>query len=178
MTRIWSGVAVSCLSAFLHVAISFADASTTPTLQSSEVLKDIDARGARVVAETLWNDEAGWKQVLSNVGQGRHGWLEVAAALRPGTDGGASETLDEAVFLALAPDPRGVLNLLEQGKFAGRFVCSGNIADDYGAAKAREFLRQRITVLSHISDSKLQAVRDECIANMRAAVKILSATPE
>jgi hypothetical protein len=142
------------------------------------MLSDINGRGARAVAEALWNDETKWKQVMDNIGQGKRGWLDVAAALRPGTDGGASETLDESVFIALAHDPSGVLTLLEQRRFDTRFVCSSNIAIDYSVAKAREFIKERIDVLSRTSDSNLKSVRDQCVTQLRTALRSLEGSAE
>jgi len=111
---------------------------------------------------------------MAEIATGKKDWLEVAAALRPGTDAGASETLDEAMFLALQSAPVTVLKLLDGNPFDTDSVCSSNIGTDYSPQKSVRFLRDRIRVLRHVSDADLQAVRTHCLKNLRAAQKELA----
>jgi hypothetical protein len=76
---------------------------------------------------TLYADTNQWNQVTSHIGRGDREWLAVGAALRSGTDAGASEALDEAMFLALKPAPITVLQLIKDGVFATATVCSSNV---------------------------------------------------
>ena len=64
-------------------------------------MTDVRAHGARAVVASLWSNSDRWNHVMANIGRGKPEWLDVAVALHPGTDAGAAETLDEAVFFAL-----------------------------------------------------------------------------
>lgn len=108
---------------------------------------------------------------MANIGRGSPEWLEVAVALHPGTDAGAAEMLDEAVFFALRTEPAAVLKLLKDGRFETKFVCSSNVGIDYTPAESRRFIRERIKVLSGLSaDAKVLATRDQCLAGLRGAL--------
>jgi hypothetical protein len=133
-------------------------------------LADVKAQGARTVVAALWSDNGRWNQVMANVGDGKPEWLEVAVALRPGTDAGAAETLDEAIFFALKTAPVAVLQLLKDGRFETSLVCSSNIGTDYTPTESRRFIGDRIKVLSGLSDAKILATRDQCLAGLRTAL--------
>jgi hypothetical protein len=138
------------------------------------LLTDIELHGANSVVKKLWVTDRAWDDVMAAIANGKKDWLDVAVALRPGTDGGASETLDEAMFLALQSAPIAVLKRLDGNPFDTDFVCSSNIGTDYPAQKSIRFVRDRIKVLSGASDAQLQAVRTHCLKNLRAALKELA----
>jgi hypothetical protein len=138
--------------------------------QAATVLADVKSQGARAVASRLWSDSTQWNQIMTNIGHGSREWLQVAAALRPGTDAGASEALDEAMFLALKAAPVPVLQLLKDGTFETNTVCSSNIGIDYTPAQSRRFIKDRIKALETLSDTGTLATREQCLAGLRAAL--------
>jgi hypothetical protein len=148
-------------------AASYSGAS----VQAADLMTDVRARGANAVVTMLWADNKQWAEVMKNIGQGKAEWLKVAVALRPGTDAGATETLDEAVFIALKPAPAAVLFLMVDHRFDPKFVCSSNIATDFTDTESRRFIRDRIKILTSLSDPNLEAIRDQCVAGLRAALK-------
>jgi hypothetical protein len=155
------------------VAVStVAEAGTSPasSLRADNLLADVSARGPQAVVATLRSEGTLWDQVMTNIGNGGRQWLDVAAALRPGTDAGASEALDEAVFLALKSEPARVLQMLKNGTFDATIVCSSNIGTDYSAAQSRQFIKDRIKVLKGVSDANAIGVRDQCLAGLRRAL--------
>lgn len=145
--------------------------SSPSTLQAREISADIKLYGAKAVVAKLWADNRKWDEIMANIGRGDRGWLEVAVALNPGTDAGASEELNEAMFLALKPAPVTVLHMLKKQQFATAFVCSSNIGTDYSPEQSRLFINERIAVLESLSDSEIQGSRDECLKGLRAALK-------
>lgn len=151
-------------------AVSIAATSSSASLHASGVLAAVRARGPHAVVAALWSDDGRWNQVMTNIGSGRPEWLNVAVALRPGTDAGTAETLDEAIFFALRTAPAAVLKLLKDGRFDTKFVCSSNVGTDYTPTASRRFIRERIKVLSDLSDAELLATRDQCLAGLRAAL--------
>jgi hypothetical protein len=156
------------------MAIPARNAQSAAPLQAAAVLGDIKSRGARAVVDSLWAVDGRWDTVMTNVAGGKAEWLEVAAALHPGTDAGASETLDEAIFLALKPAPVAVLWLLKDGVFDTNFVCSSNIGTDYSQKESRRFVRDRIKVLAAVTELDVAGARDRCLQGLRGALKILA----
>jgi hypothetical protein len=148
--------------------------STNAGLQAETVLTDVRAQGARFVVARLYANSDQWNEVMANIGHGGRKWLEVAAALRSGTDAGSSEALDAAMFLALKTAPVAVLRLLKEGSFGTEAVCSSNIGTDYPAEQSRRFVKDRIKVLGSVSRAELLVVRDQCLTGLRAALADLS----
>jgi hypothetical protein len=161
----------------LLVAVTMATSATTAqsatTLQADAVLGDTKSRGARAVVDSLWADD-GRDMVMTSIADGKAEWLDVAAALHPGTDAGASETLDEAIFLALKPAPVAVLRLWKDGVFDTNLVCSSNIGTDYSPKESRRFVRDRIKVLAAVTELNVAGARDRCLQGLRGALKILA----
>jgi hypothetical protein len=155
----------------LGILVSAVGAAGSSSPLAADILADTRVRGAKAAVATLWSDNDRWNSVIANIGHGKPEWLEVAIALQAGTDGGAAETLDEAIFFALKPSPVAVLNLLREHHFQVELVCSSNIGTDYTPDKSRRYIRQRIDILEGLSDSKLSAIRDECLTGLRAALK-------
>jgi hypothetical protein len=162
--------ALAVVGLLVGISVCSAAPPLSPSLHASSILADVRAQGARAVVAALWPDSDRWNKVMANIGRGRPEWLKVAVALRPGTDAGAAETLDEAVFVALRTAPVAVLKLLKDGRFDTKFVCSSNVGTDYTPAESRRFIRERIKVLSRLSDAKVLATRDQCLAGLRAAL--------
>jgi hypothetical protein len=137
----------------------------------NSVLQKIESQGASQVVKDLWSDQKQWTFLLESVGQGTHAWLDVATALRPGTDGAASETLDLAMFKALRPSPMEVLKRLSHHAFDTAAVCRPNLAADSTVPQAKEMIVARIGALSKIESPALQSTRDQCVLSLKAALK-------
>jgi hypothetical protein len=169
--------------AWYAVAVSLAICVTDPKpamatgpaseIQASAVLADIQLHGPEAVVASLRSDQPKWDDVMAKIAGGKNKWLRVAGALRPATDGGASETLDEAVFLALKPASAAVLKLLMEGRFSTDSVCSSNIARNYSEQQSRRLIRERISILTGLSATGIQAMRDDCVTKLAAALKDL-----
>jgi hypothetical protein len=170
IARACSVGALGCFLVALSVAAIAATLPSSP-VTASRVLNDVRVQGAHDVVATLWANNDQWNDVMANIGMGTPEWLDVAVALHPGTDGGAAEMLDEAVFLALKPAPIAVLKLLKDQQFETAFVCSSNIGTDYTLDESRRFIGDRINVLTSLADSKLRATRDQCLKGLRAALR-------
>jgi len=150
--------------------IGSAPTYATSSPEAAALLVDIKSQGATAIVANLRSDDARWNQVMANIGGGRRDWLHVAVALRPGTDAGASEALDEAMFLALKPAPSAVLKLLKDGTFETRMVCSSNIGADYSTKQSKRFIKDRIKVLENLSNTDVEAARGQCLQGLNAAL--------
>jgi hypothetical protein len=168
-------VRVLIIGALLFTLCAELGATDSTAIRAGQVLADIKVRGPAAVVKSLWEPAQKWGEVMKRISTGQQAWLDVAVALRPGTDAGASETLEDAVFLALKPSPVAVLRLLAGHPFDTVFVCSGNIADEYSEKEARRFIRDRIKILTGVSDPTVRAARDECVKRLRAALRDVAA---
>lgn len=172
-----NGLSARLVVGFL-IGVSTVCSAATPSvpLQASSILADVKSQGAHAVVASLWSDSGRWNQVMANIDRGRPEWLEVAVALHPGADAGAAETLNEAVFFALRTAPVAVLKLLKEGRFETKFVCSSNVGEDYATSESRRFIRERIEVLSGLTDANTLATRNQCLAGLRAALADLDSS--
>jgi hypothetical protein len=168
MKRIGECLLIAVLVVMPLIRSAPTHAASSP--QAVALLADVKTQGASAIVAKLRADNARWDQVMAAIGQGRREWLQVAAALRPGTDAGASEALDEAIFLALKTAPSTVLQLLKDGTFETRAVCSSNIGTDYSAAQSKRFIKERIKVLETVSNATTEAVRAQCLQGLHAAL--------
>jgi len=73
------------------------------------VIHDVKARGARQVVNEIWASEEKTKIFLGGVSRADPAWVEAAQAVKPGTDAGASEELNDAIALALLKAPYAIL---------------------------------------------------------------------
>jgi hypothetical protein len=170
---------ITGISAVILCALQLigADGMASPTsapLRADQILADIKHRGAQEVLKGFWKQDGSfgpkWDEIADRVARGGKDWLQVAAALRPATDAGASETLDEAVFLALKPSPVKVLRLLREGTFETQAICSSIIGIDYDETESRRFIQERIEVLAGVSEPSVRGVREECLKGLRGAL--------
>lgn len=141
--------------------LRLAAAGATP-VEPLELLRQIKSEGANKVVEQLYAPGGRWSEVMAAIGKGHSNWLTVARELHTGTDGGASEELNEAIFFALAPAPRQVLPLIKERDFQVEFVCSSNVNIDYSLDESRQFIQARLTVLSQIKDPALADTKAAC----------------
>ena len=165
---------VACLLLVFSSAAHSAGRSGSGEARSADaIMGEIKNRGAKSVVAELRSSDDDWNRVISSVAKGTVDWLAVASALRSETDGGASEQLDEAIFLALGKSPLRVLTLLQQRKFGVDEVCNSNIAIDYPSREAMKLVRTRIGVLKRVNTLNVQAVRDRCLAGLHIAAREL-----
>lgn len=162
---------VGCL--FLAIAPIAIGATDSSKVTPARVLADIALHGPSKVVQKLYEPGGRWSSVMAKIAEGRDDWLKVAVALRPGTDGGASEELNETIFLALGAAPEAVLDLLKQRKFATEFVCSSNIAVDYSVDESRRFIEERLKALERVTKPSLAEIRTQCEQGLRNGLKDL-----
>ncbi len=136
--------------------------------QPDAILRQIAARGAAPVVKELYGHSADWGKVLAAIKAGDDAWLNVAVALRPGTDAGSSSMLSEAVGLALIGAPLGVLRIAIP-TFSVDTICGGrqDPLPTYAAAQAE--LEAQIKSVASITDQAAFASRTECLEKLKRA---------
>ena len=130
-----------------------------PSIQAA-----IKSRGASAVLQLLFEDDRRWPKVFAYISSGSPGWLNVAVALHPASDGASAEDLRDAVFVAVKPAPRLVLSLLKDNIY--RDACEPGLVD-YSYRKIEKMITARIEILGTVSDPDLRTARDKCLIDMR-----------
>lgn len=146
-------------------------------LTAVEVLKNIQVLGPGVVIETLWksgeNYPNDWDRVVEKIATGANDWLEVAKALKPASDAGASEDLNGALAMALVKRPVEVLFLAQMGPFSVKDVCFCPYMDETpdDTVTADSFLadvdRTLIGMKIPADNPRLGNVRRNCLERIR-----------
>ncbi|WP_099490414.1 hypothetical protein [Stenotrophomonas maltophilia] len=147
----------------LALASQAAVAADRPSAQA--VLNRVANEGERKVLWDLWRHERKFGQVTSGIESGDPAWLEVAAALKPFSDAGASLSINYAVARALPKAPERVLALTTQ-RFKLEDICTSPfIEPDPGVAEAYE--RRTLAALSRLKGTSVASVAAECAAQVR-----------
>ncbi len=155
------------LSILLMTSIAYA-ANTNPAdihLQPDALFQEIKSKGANAVVFELYGDSNVWDAFLRNIATGNRTWIEVAVALRPGSDAGASEMLTLAVGEALEHDPINVLQIAPKA-YQLSYICSGPDVDDrrYDSHELSiNAINRRIKKVSAVKDQSLSTTSKECI---------------
>ena len=147
------------------------------SLDASVILKKIQERGPRHSAKELWDSSSRWVELIKNVESGKKQWLEVAKALRPGTDAGASEMLGLATGVALLRSPREVLLLLAPVMGIDAICGFPDTSDDrYKTQKLTlQYLDARISTVKSLVGAEIAGLKDQCLEQLnRTKAQVLS----
>ncbi len=142
---------ISALLLALTLVSPVAACADQPDPVAQALLKRISSDGGHKVLRDLWEHGQEFGRVISGIESGDPSWLEVATALRPFSDAGASLSLNYAVALALPKAPDRVLALVGHGFELNDICTSPFIEPDPGIAEAYE--REALDALATSKDS-------------------------
>jgi hypothetical protein len=134
-------------------------------LKPDAIIAAIKHQGAKAVVNSLYVDDSRWRKVMTDIGSGDPSWLKVAIAIYAGSDAGASEQIQQALFIAIKPAPHEILLLIK--KDVAGVDCHANLVDDYSETQTRQIVKDRIRVVEGLSDPSLQIARAHCLAQKR-----------
>lgn len=140
------------------------------------IIHEIKSRGANAVVSELYSDLNVWHSILQKIATGNQSWLEVAVALRAGSDAGASEMLTLAVGEALQNNPKHVFTIAAKA-FELRNICSGPDVDDerYNSYElSMKEIDRRIEKIKVVKDRSMEKISKECIQYLEASKKGIS----
>lgn len=137
-------------------------------------MSDIKAVGPRAVIEKLWNSDENhpndWDRVIEMIESGERNWLEVAKALKPASDAGASQDLNGAMAVALLKNSPDVLTMAQQGPFTvdGICTCPYVVETSDEEIAANSYLKEAEKTLTAmnppVDNPGLDLVRRNCLA--------------
>jgi hypothetical protein len=140
-----------------------------PSLAQLE--KAIRQKGAERVARELSEQQNPdpWDAIDDRVATGDPRWLDVAKQLRPYTDAGVSEALENALAEALPRNAAGVLRILGTDlskDFTVRRVCSTETFIEVPRPALQRHLRAALAAVKRVTDPKLIDARDACLSKL------------
>jgi len=133
-------------------------------------LARIRNEGAAAVVQSLW-ETTGWSDLTAHVSSGKPEWVDVAIAISPGTDAGATEELQDALFAGLGQNPTYELSVLPVDESDGSplslsTICSGR-SDPLGTYAASIAELQRVeTAVEKVSIKSLERRKRQCLAQL------------
>lgn len=149
----------------------FAYADNLNINDPNSILNAIQKEGASNIVRLILSKEGGWHlcfSMLNNIETGNEKWLEVAKKLRPGTDAGATFTLELSVARALPDAPEAVLSLIKDAKeFSFNDICSLPYMDGTSDEKCLEYLDKTINALSRPMTKEVEKLRAKCLSRQK-----------
>jgi hypothetical protein len=140
--------------------------------EADQFLARIQKEGAPAVTKALWGT-ADWTKLTEKIASGEPKWIDVAVALSKGSDAGATEELNDALFQGLSVHPSYVLKSLpiEQSTtnpLSLSTVCGGRTdpLSTYAAASAE--LTRAETAVKGVRDDALAAKKHLCLKRLEA----------
>ena len=153
----------------IFLALALASCGTLagagPAPSAKDILSRIATDGGHKVLWDLWQHEDEFNHMLSGIESADSSWLQVASALRPFADAGASLSIDYAVARALPKAPDRVLALTRHGFDIESICTSPFIEPAPGVAKAYE--QQTLAALANVKDPALASIAVECAKRVR-----------
>jgi hypothetical protein len=145
-------------------------------MAAPQVSDAIAKRGAKVVAAEMNHGKGPttWSYVQEHVAAAEPSWLEIAAKLKPYTDAGNSEGLDNALADALPKAPQHVLGMLGETFHADR-VCSGGQFIEVPKEKVIDFLKKAQVAVKDVHDPSLAKNKEKCLGEIETSLKALKA---
>ncbi len=104
--------------------------------------------------------------VLSGIESADPAWLKVALQLRPFSDAGASESLDNAVALALPKAPERILLLVGHG-FDLEFICTSPFYEPEEPGVVEAYEHKTLVALASVKEPRLKALAVECAKSVK-----------
>lgn len=188
MSYVWAG----CLRAGLLLCVGFvatsACAAQKHSLSPASLLQEIKTHGARKVVTRLSTEIESpstaegfkqsstplWDEVIEQIETGNSQWLDVAQALKPGTDVHLSESLNIALSIALPKAPSQVLRILgsDRRNFQVETICSALLIEP--SPGVQEALLQRSeAALRALRVPKLEDERQACLQHVQTSLRRL-----
>ena len=100
------------VSWLVFAGVAYSESIPPVRQDAGAILAEVSSKGASAVVRNVFGKPA-WEEILKNIASGESAWIDVALALRSGTDAGSTSELQSAMFLALGRNPTYVLLKVE-----------------------------------------------------------------
>jgi hypothetical protein len=159
------------LVALAAVVAAGGQAEVTP----GQLKAQIASRGAAVILSEVYDHPNTWPVIFDGICRGDAAWLEVAVLLRPVSDAGASEDLDQAMAEALVHAPRSALGLMRSGahykteSVCGNFEVIHRRGKDTKRAAVLRWLQGQAAAVRSVKGVGLRETRARCLVGIHGA---------
>jgi hypothetical protein len=147
-------------------ALCIGSVHATESSAEVEVRRLVRERGAKVAVSRLFGTPK-WDALISGIASGDPVWLEIAKDLAPGTDGGSTSELQDAVAWALPHAPGPVLALVKLG-FPWRNTCSGPPVD-FPPTGSKRYFESAIAAVEKVGSEVGSEIKQNCLRSLRSA---------
>lgn len=150
------------LSLLLPLAAFASDKSNLST--PDEITSAVKAEGAEKVIRQIFESDAWQVHVYPGISSGDPQWLQVAKILRPSTDAGASEEMNNALSLALLKRPYAVLPVLKNLWWEKDIdICYFGWDSEFPDMTVRAYVNQLEKALGKTANEKNAELRKSCL---------------
>lgn len=128
--------------------------------------------GASAVIKSLWGTSA-WSDLVGKLASGDPDWIDVAVALSKGSDAGATEGLEDALFLGLAKNPVYELQVLptensDRSPLSLSTVCGGRTDPPSTYSEAITELKKIEAAVQQVRVNTLESKKQYCLTKLKA----------
>jgi hypothetical protein len=144
-------------------------------MTAEQMAESIAKRGAKAVAAEMNQGKglATWSYVQDRVASGELPWLKIAAELKPYTDAGNAEGLDNALADALPKSPEQVLGMLG-ASFRPDRVCSGGQFIEAPKQTVIDFLKKAQNAVQGVQKPAIVESKQKCLSEIETSMKALT----
>lgn len=158
--------------ALLPIAVYSAE---SPTLKTpNEIIQATKSRGASQVVTVLFKTGVWAKYAYPGISSGEKQWLEAAVILKPGTDAGASEEMNDALSLALLKRPDLALPIMKKIWWKDSEACyfgwDSEFPDDM---TVRTYVNRLEKAVKKSSNKETAELRKSCLSGIAQTRKEL-----
>lgn len=148
----------------LLLIASYSYASDINFSDPYSILNSIEKHGASYVVSKEINNWETWDKILKNIESCKKIWIEVAIAIKPGTDAGYSETLSDTLAFALPNAPENILPIIGDD-FKIQDVCGFPFIEPTDTF-LKEHHKKSLKALARVYDPKLEKRKNACIKTL------------
>ena len=156
----------------LALLLAICAAPAAVALDSANVIRDIDKRGAKQALARLAKSDADWDGLLDGISAGGRAWLRVANRLLAVAEDPEAYDLEAAVGEALAAAPARVLEIADGGgEIQVSWVCdeTTTFEEDPGLEERIALLADREDAVRSLRAPALAAKRATCLKSLEKA---------
>lgn len=164
-------------AASLALFFVFAVANAGPRLTPGEVIAKVNAQGAKETVREIWQSQTTAQAFLAGVSSAQKEWLAAAKAIRPGTDAGPAEELNDALAEALLKSPYDLLPWLKHHWWTRRQLLCYFPYDSELPGGVSAYVARLDAALATPPPPNLRSIQQQCLRGIRQTKIDLGTAP-
>ena len=148
------------------LAAASAEFGPAPKADPRQLLEEVNQNGARKTVLRLARSQADWSAVMERIASGQKAWIDLAVALKPGSDAAQGAALYHAMLRAMARNPSYVLTHA-QPDYPLALLCLGRPDPPPAYREATAELDAAKEALEKMKTVELRYQKELCLAQLR-----------